>query len=614
MLLFGLTSLTDFLGLCTALWLAGYLFSRGFRSPTTLRSVLLLLLLSGSFIEGYISLHEPEKSHYAWYVAANLAAALVWFNLTYQWLPATAQQRQRVLAWAVYVLGLATIMVALLPATGLSGTGPGLTLANADKLAAANSTAYWLQMGFIVANAVFLLLAAATTIFNFRMGSRAGLSSDSNALWFATVLGAAAMVYGVVSFAIGNNLPRLGVDWLVLAALILLGLAVARHQAFVERRTTLQDLPVSVLAIVVIMAFYAFGTQRAGFSAAQTALVTALAVFTHSIYDLAREVLDRWVHRQESELRRQLRRLARDVGGPDIVVENLQNALNSLVRTLQASGGFVAVRQGEHYSVLASVHALPVGQQLEPAALAADDLRPGQDTQLENTAWLAPARANNEQLGAIGLGPRVNRGTYRDEDLDLLAEAADTVGQLLRAEALRDQQEQDLIKMVRVMEEGEVTRQSSVHNLMRAMETPTSDKFERMVEHSLQHLSDTSLLGQSGLAEELLISGATHLERGRAVREALVRGIESLKPTSAAPSGTPPREWYQYTVLYEAYVEDVPNRDIMARLYVSEGTFNRERKKALKAVAQALLENKRPKTVSDHDGVTRADPAANAGA
>src|SRR5947208_17196433 len=88
MLLHALTSLTDFLGLCTALWLAGYLFSRGFRSPITLRTVLILLLLSGSFIEGYISLHEPEKSHYAWYVAANLAAVLVWFNLTVQWLPA----------------------------------------------------------------------------------------------------------------------------------------------------------------------------------------------------------------------------------------------------------------------------------------------------------------------------------------------------------------------------------------------------------------------------------------------------------------------------------------------------------------------------------------------
>ena len=35
MLLLALTSIADFVGLCTTLWLAGYLFSRGFRGPTT---------------------------------------------------------------------------------------------------------------------------------------------------------------------------------------------------------------------------------------------------------------------------------------------------------------------------------------------------------------------------------------------------------------------------------------------------------------------------------------------------------------------------------------------------------------------------------------------------
>src|SRR5437763_1063669 len=52
MFLFALTSVADFLGMCTTLWLAGYLFSRGFRSPTTVRAVLILLLLAGSFYEG----------------------------------------------------------------------------------------------------------------------------------------------------------------------------------------------------------------------------------------------------------------------------------------------------------------------------------------------------------------------------------------------------------------------------------------------------------------------------------------------------------------------------------------------------------------------------------
>src|SRR5712692_2414799 len=118
--LFALTSVTDFVGLCASLWLAGYLFSRGFRSPTTIRAVLILLLLSGSFIEGYFSLHEPEKSHYVLYVIANLLAVLVWYNLTYQWLPLPLQRRLRWVARAIYAVGLLTIVIVLLPSSGLS--------------------------------------------------------------------------------------------------------------------------------------------------------------------------------------------------------------------------------------------------------------------------------------------------------------------------------------------------------------------------------------------------------------------------------------------------------------------------------------------------------------
>src|ERR1700687_2687315 len=124
MLSFVLPSVTNFLGLCTALWLAGYLFSRGFRSPTTIRAVIILLLLSGSFIEGYTSLHEPDKSHYGWYVAANLLAVLVWYNLTFQWLPNALQRRLRWGALAIYAAGVVTTAGVLLPNSGLGGPGP----------------------------------------------------------------------------------------------------------------------------------------------------------------------------------------------------------------------------------------------------------------------------------------------------------------------------------------------------------------------------------------------------------------------------------------------------------------------------------------------------------
>jgi hypothetical protein len=108
---------------------------------------------------------------------------------------------------------------------------------------------------------------------------------------------------------------------------------------------------------------------------------------------------------------------------------------------------------------------------------------------------------------------------------------------------------------------------------------------------ALQHLSDYTLLGASPLVKQLHISGPDHMQRGKLLREKLLRAVESLSPAPVRPAGVLPREWQAYVILHDAYVEDVPNREIMARLYISEGTYNRLRRRALLAVAQALLES-----------------------
>jgi|SRR5690242_10686659 len=138
-------------------------------------------------------------------------------------------------------------------------------------------------------------------------------------------------------------------------------------------------------------------------------------------------------------------------------------------------------------------------------------------------------------------------------------------------------------------------RQAGAQELIAAMESQLDGNFERLVEQCLWHLSQYAWLGQSELAAELAIEGANQIERGKAVREVLLGAIERLRPAGARPCGASclPREWYSYAILYDAYVADVPNRNIMSRLYISEGTFNRRRREALHAVACALLEVKR---------------------
>ena len=44
---------------------------------------------------------------------------------------------------------------------------------------------------------------------------------------------------------------------------------------------------------------------------------------------------------------------------------------------------------------------------------------------------------------------------------------------------------------------------------------------------------------------------------------------------------------------HDAYVDDLPNRVIMSKLCISDGTFSRRRRQAVCAVATAMLETSR---------------------
>jgi hypothetical protein len=224
----------------------------------------------------------------------------------------------------------------------------------------------------------------------------------------------------------------------------------------------------------------------------------------------------------------------------------------------------MALKLSDHVVILVLVCPLPSGQPVELATLAAED-------------------------------PRIKRGTHARESQRLEARAADPVTPRLRAGARQPRGRVPVVGTAAEVETPEAGLQPGAPELIAALEAQLDGNFERRVEQGLRHLSEYTWLGQSGLAAELLVEGANHIERGKAVRDALLGAIEGLRPAGAPPSGAHcvPREWHSYTILYDAYVADVPNRDIMSRLYISEGTFSRRRREALRAVARALLEAKR---------------------
>jgi hypothetical protein len=117
-----------------------------------------------------------------------------------------------------------------------------------------------------------------------------------------------------------------------------------------------------------------------------------------------------------------------------------------------------------------------------------------------------------------------------------------------------------------------------------------------MVEDALRNLFDYAHLGDSSLVNLRLVSRevpggtTTHIDEGKAVNKIITSTIDKLRPGEELPPEPLPREWHPYTILHGAYIEDRLNRDIMSQLYISEGTFNRTRRSAIRSVRRMLEE------------------------
>jgi hypothetical protein len=124
-------------------------------------------------------------------------------------------------------------------------------------------------------------------------------------------------------------------------------------------------------------------------------------------------------------------------------------------------------------------------------------------------------------------------------------------------------------------------------------EGPPELDWRALVEGALRRLNDLPALSQHPLLLEirpLAKESTTPLERASALRNLLEQAIERLRPAGARPSpgATAVGGWLHYLVLREAYIDGRPNKQIMQRYALSEGTFHRARRRAIDAVANDL--------------------------
>ncbi|MBV9578521.1 MAG: hypothetical protein JO057_08030 [Chloroflexi bacterium] len=114
-----------------------------------------------------------------------------------------------------------------------------------------------------------------------------------------------------------------------------------------------------------------------------------------------------------------------------------------------------------------------------------------------------------------------------------------------------------------------------------------------LVEGALRHLNELPALVRHPLLAylpRLAEQGGTPLEQAAHVRQELEQAIERLRPSGARPSpgSSAIGGWTHYLVLKEAYVDGRPNKQIMQRYALSEGTFHRARRRAIDALAADL--------------------------
>src|SRR5262249_15999726 len=78
----------------------------------------------------------------------------------------------------------------------------------------------------------------------------------------------------------------------------------------------------------------------------------------------------------------------------------------------------------------------------------------------------------------------------------------------------------------------------------------------------------------------------TPLEQARALREILTSAIDRLKPNGLGNDRV--ASALQFNILYEEYFKGTPNKQIMRRLDLSEGTFHRQRRAGIRILAEDL--------------------------
>ena len=596
----------NFVAYVVTIWLGLFIITRSSRNAISWLTSLALWSTSGFFLNSLLAIYPPplptsspfwlkllfpfwspdvfETGWSGWAAGWNVTPAIAF------WHHATILIRNKKPGWklnlqAALVYGVSIFTIYTQVSTTnffASATGDPLNL---DSLSP--GPLYPVLMVFLV---LFFLMCLINLVI---AGKSAVNSITSNQMRILTLATAIAGVTSLTAFTLVlpmiGSIPRVINSIFLLVSVFLLGYGVARYSAFIEGRAIRRDFRYNAVIIGVIVLIYSGATWISvslfNIPAIAFVIVMTLAVLTHALIDYSRHHLEFFLYRREERVWRENLRKMANTGADENLEEILKFIFSSLGESVRAQFGLIIVFDGDKADTI-QTYRMQRDVQLSRERLLADDLLALNSDhfspELEDAALLVPLYRQSDQIGAVILGCPINGIQYSEIDIVRILKSTDQIADSINSV----QQELDhLSRAVNISHERRVIHGSPPEKV------PTE-----IVEKVLRNISDYAFLGDSELTALNLVqrripeTSVTHIDRGKAVYEVVEQAVEKLRPDIECETTPPPREWYPYYILHWAYFEDKLNREIMAELYISEGTFNRTRRSALRSLARVIGE------------------------
>lgn len=574
--LLNLTLFTTFLCFGFSLWFAIYLLARNRSNQLTFRAVVALIAMAFYYNYTLYALLNAASPNDQIRSLAISIALIAWHDLTHYLL--NKQQRKKYYPLARGIVMFGVLVIILTFTAPPSGACPPAYTCPAS-----------LRYPWSIIN-LFYIFVYSAILYNLWLIKKTEGLLPNMAFYMAVLLGSGTILYGAIGALVQLPVPRLPANLLVLSSFSLLAYSIAHDRTFVTQRTALYDLPVTLFTISLIVVVYLLAGRSFKLQGDQLILIAFLAIFSHSAYDLVRDFLNRSVNRHERLVRQELHTLRHEVSTGDTVDRYLNRGLAILCYNLHASSGFVAVRKAGQYVVVASLHSQPVGASFPAALFSLEGMAEPTSLNLQKIAWLAPASVGIEQVAVVGLGPRKDKVPYSEEELYWLEDIAQEIGEIIYAHDHSRSSTAQAIEAESSLPAVQADQPIDPVGLLSAFAYHPDLELVKWVEDGYRHLNDYDELGKSPLVTLFGIQADNHLERGKLVHHRLIEILEKLRPAGQQPQEPVPSEWFAYTILHESYVQDRLSRDIMAKLYIGEGTYYRLRRQALRGISRAILE------------------------